>query len=331
MNPLRSTLVAILALGSLTAAAPASPPRGSVAPVVTLKDLSGESVSTSKFAGRAFVLVFGELGHEGTEHACEDVIAAIAEPRLTDAGVVPVLVVAHDVPAAQLKDEASQGHYPAIILHDPARLAFGAYRVMVLPSLVVVDAKGKVVYCMPGYLGRPKDLLSEAILTAAGKQTVAQFDQVLEARERGAPSPEVLKADRLVRLGAELSRHGMFDTAEARFKEALAASPGHVGATLGLGELLLRLDHLPEAEQCFKSLLAISPDSTDAQLGLAAIQVRRGGEHLAGAEAAVKALLDKNPSLPRARFLMGQICELRGDIPAAMAEYKAASKLLMER
>ncbi len=331
-NPLVASIVAaFIAVALIQSPLEAAPPRGSVAPPITLKDLSGETVSTTKFANKALILVFGELGNDGAKQACADVLDVLADPRLSGEPVVPILVIARDASPSQLKEEATQGRFPALILHDPKREAFGAYRVLVVPTLVVVDPKSKVVYSMPGYLQKSKDLLLEAVLTSVGKEPVAQFEQSIDPKAQNSPTPEVVKSDRLVHLGVELTKHGMYDIAELRFKEAIALVPGHVGATLGLGELMLKQNKLPDAERYFRSLLAGAPESVDALVGIATVQVRRGGDDLAAAETTLKPVIEKNPKLPKARFLIAQIHELRGDIPGAMAEYKVAAELLLER
>ncbi len=50
-NPLVASIVAaFIAVALIQSPLEAAPPRGSVAPPITLKDLSGETVSTTKFA-----------------------------------------------------------------------------------------------------------------------------------------------------------------------------------------------------------------------------------------------------------------------------------------
>ncbi len=321
-------LVALLI--GVAAPASGSPPRGSVAPPIILPDLSGHSVSTVQLAPRSLVLIFGELEHERVRQTCTDVLDVLADPRFAVDTVVPILVVARDAPVAELKEEAARGRFPAIILHDPGRRAFEAYRVLVLPTVVVVDGKGRVVYSFPGFLQRSKELLSDALLSATGKEPAEQFERAIEAGAAGA-APEFIRADRLANLGGELARHGLFEMAEARFSEATALVPGHVRATLGLGELMLTQDRLADAEPLFRAVLAAHPESIDAALGLAAVQFRRGGDSAAAAEAALRAIVDKDPSHPRARYLLGQVYERRGDAVGAIREYRKALELLLER
>jgi hypothetical protein len=319
-------LVCLLGAGH----APASPPRGSVAPPITLKDLNGQTVSTEKLAPRALVLIFGQISHEGVQQACADVLDSLSDPRLAGDVVVPILIVSQDAPPAQLKDEAVQGRYPAIILQDPKREAFGAYHVLVIPTIVVVDDKSKVVYSLPAYLQKSRTLLTESILTATGKESPEQFELSLDPK---APveTHESIRAERLVHLGHELTRHGLYEMAEARFTEATALVPGHTGAMLGLGDLMLRQDRLAEAEPLFRSVLAAHPDSQDAVLGMASVQLQHGGDDVVRAQESVQSLIDKDPQQPRARYLMGLIQERRGDTAAAAAAFKKAAELLMDR
>ena len=325
-------LAAAMLIGTLLnpASIAASPPRGSVAPPITLPDLSGTPVSTAKLAPRTLVLIFGELDHDGTRQACSDVLDVLSDPRFANDAVVPVMIIAQEAPDARLKEEAAQGRFPAVILHDPKRDAFGAYRVLVLPTVIVVDGKGKVVHSMPGFLRRSRDILTEALLTATGKEPEEQFERTIDPKAPDVPH-EAVRADRLVHLGAELTKHGLYEMAEARYTEATSLVPGHIGATLGLGELMLRQNRLTDAEPLFRSVLAVHPDSVDAALGIASVQLKRGGDDLPKAEAGVKAIIDKDPTQARARYLMGQIHEQRGEFAAAMAEYRKVAELLLDR
>lgn len=322
-------IMCLLACIAAAGTAAASPPRGSAAPPISLKDLDGQVVLTEKLAPRALVLVFGEMSHPGTREACADVMEVMSDPKFAGGVAVPILVVAQAAPPSQLKEEAAKGRYPPVVLQDSKREAFGAYHVLVIPTIVVVDGKGKVVYSMPAYLKKSKSLLTEAILTATGKESQEQFDQAVDPK---APSEthETVRADRLVNLGEELARHGLFEMAVARFTEATALVPGHVGATLGLGNLMLRQERLAEAEPLFRSVLATHPDSAEASLGIASVQIRRGDD-IDTAQATVQGIIDRDPKQSRARYLMGLIQERRGDTAAAAAQFKRAAELLMDR
>lgn len=321
-------LVVALASGG-SAMARQSPERGSIAPAITLKDSTGAAFSTASMTGKTLILIFGELDQDRTQQACTDVLNIMALRRFDSESVVPILIVAKAPPA--LNDESKARRTPRVVLQDLQREAFEAYHVIVLPTVVVVDGKGKVVYTLPAHLATFRELLTDSILCATGKMTEAEFEQAIGPQSSHGESPEQVKCDRLVRLGQELARHGMATDAEAKFREAISIQPGSTGARVALGNLLLDQDKLEGAAAQFRAVLEALPESTDAELGIAAVGVMQGGEELTRAEASLRSMLGKDPRLARARFLMGQIREKQGDCEKALAEYKAAAQIVLER
>jgi tetratricopeptide (TPR) repeat protein len=259
------------------------------------------------------------------------VLDVIAEARVEQGSVIPILVVAQDAEPGALKEEAARGRFPAIVLHDPKREAFGDYRVVVVPSVVVVDGHGKVTYAMPGILPRLREVLGAAILVAAGKEPADRIDRVVEGEAPPPASPEAVRAGRLANLGRELARHGLYEMAEARYSEAMALAPENVEARQGLGELMLKQNRPADAEPIFRSILAKHPDSAEAKLGLATARLERPGDDVADAETLVRDVMDKNSSDAKAHYLMGRIRERQSNASAAVVEYRRAAEILLQR
>lgn len=319
-------------LGCASAPAPAAlPPKGSEAPAVRLPDLDGTMVSTADLAPRALVLLFGELGHEGVKQAAAEVLDVLADPRIDRDSVVPLMILAQDAEPAALKDEAARGRYPALILLDRKREAFGPYRILVVPSVVVIDQRGRVVHAMPGFLPRFKELLSLAVRVAAGKEPAEKLDQALDPKSGAPAGPNAVRAARLVHLGTELARHGLLDLAAARYGDALALQPDSNEAKLGLGSLMLRLGRAEEAEALFRSVLAGEPGSTAALLGSAEARLAKGPDGASEAEPIVRGVIEKAPGDARAHYLMGRIREAKGAAAEAAADYRRAAEILLSR
>jgi hypothetical protein len=340
----RSTCTALTALllGTIMALAPgrtgnagtAGPPRESVAPRIALNDLHGAAVSTDQFSGRPLVLVFGDLGHDGCRQACAAILDELADELgggLDPSSALPILITAQAGVPAELRDQAAKGRFPPLILLDPSRDAFGAYRIVVVPTVVIVSSKGKVVHSMPGFIPRFQEILAESLLVANGRHTAADLDRCLGLTGDAAPDSESLRAARLVHLGDELVRHGLDEMAEARYTEALVLAPGNLEATIGLASLKSRLGKLDEAEALFREVLKSQAESVEASLGIAELNLSRGGEALARAEADLKALLESHPKLPRGHYLLGRLHEVRGRFQDAAAEYRAAVELLLKK
>ncbi len=329
LQPLVRAIVAVVAFGAAHLAA-ALPPRGSDAPPIALTALDGKAVSSADFANRPMVLLFGELNHDGVKRASADLLAVLAESKVAAEKPVAMLIIAQEAPPEKLKEEAAAGAFPSIILQDTKRDAFAAYHIMIVPSVVVIDTKGKVVHAMPGFLPRFREIIAEAILVAAGKKTEADLDRVLDPTKATAEAPSE-RVVRLVNLGRQLTQHGLYEMAQARFTEALAAEPGNVAAQLGLAELLMKQDRLADAEPLYREMLTRHPDSNDAALGMAALQIRRAtGDDIAKAEATLKEQLSKDMKVARTHYLMGQIYEKRGELPQAVASYRRAAELAMD-
>lgn len=333
-NPLGAIVASLtlLMVATLSPRAAALPPDGSKATPIQLKDLDGAMIRSADLAPRSLVLIFGELDNDSTRQACVETLDTLADPRVEQGALVPILIVAKDEEPAKLKEEAARGRFPALILHDPKRDAFGAYHVLVVPSVIVVNPKGTIVHAMPGFVSNFKPILTAAAQVATGKEPASKLAEALDPTASNvAQSPETVRAERLVRLARELTKHELYEMAEARYAEAIALAPALVDAKLGLANLLLRQNRANDAEPLFKSLLTTHPDLAEAQLGLSLVQIDRGGDELAVAEKSVKSVLEKDASNPRAHYLLGRIREKTGDIPGAAGEYRKAAEAALDR
>lgn|GEM_PF-1471959 len=330
-RPLCRTLaLVVFSLSAVAAPTPASahaPPNGSQAAAITLLDVEGREVDTAGLKPRSQVIIFGDLSHEGVRKACADVLDVTA--RHTHAADPPavLLIVQHESPE-QLRKEIAGGHLPELVLRDPDRTAFGAYRVLVMPTVVVVDPAGTVRYSMSGPVQYFQEKLSAALQLAAGKMTEEQFQRAISPDAPSATAGAT-RADRLTHLGHELVRHGLLELAEARFREAVTIAPDRVEPKLGLAGVLVHTGRLDEADAAYRDVAAAEAGSIDAAIGLATVQAMRGGESLDKADLAASELVARYPSSPRVRFLMGLVYERKGNWQAALGEYKRAAELLL--
>lgn len=302
-------------------------PRGVAAPPLALKDQNGTEVTNAALRGHIAVLVFGEFYHDTTRQACAQVDSVLQDPRLAGLPLVSVLIVTQE-----RQEGAALERLPARVARDPDRAAFGAYHVVVMPSLVVLDQQGRVVHTVAGAIPRLADLITDALLYAGGKLSAAAFE-----RSAGAPSeplptdPAELHASRLALLGRQLLRRGLDEMAAEKLREALQLDPKSAIAHEELGRLLLKQSRLPEAEAEFSAVLAVNPESVDAALGLAFVHTLRADGDLVAAEKAVRAVLARRPMLPRAHYLLGVVQERNHKTDEAAACFKKAAEFLLDR
>lgn len=324
---------------AIAAAAALAPPaiavthlkRGMVAPTFDLPTLDGPALRNTDLRNRTFIIVFGELYHDKTLEACEAIRQALADERLAEEPIATLLVVAQDATAAELQALVAEHDVRATVLHDTGRRAFGEYRVAVMPSVVVVDGKGRVVHAIGGYTARFRDILTDALLVATGKLSPEQFDQSLHPGSGEGPSEDELRAGRITQMARQLARRGLDEMAEEQYLEALRLAPDVAAARLGLGILLLHRKRLADAEAQFRQVLARQPQSVEAALGVAYVQTLRGGDELEQAEDSLHDLAAANPSEPRVQYLLGMIHQQRGEMEDAAASFRAAAEMMMTR
>jgi tetratricopeptide (TPR) repeat protein len=254
--------------------------RGAEAPAITLKDAAGRDFTQANLRDKVAVLIFGELYHDKTLEACAAVNAVVGDARLVGQPIVTVLVTAREIGAAADDGAARAGNdrLPAVIARDPDRKAYAAYQVAVMPSVVVIDPRGRVVYAVAGMVPRFADVLTDSLLFACGKLTGENLDRSLVLAPTTQASDFELRSQRTCLLARQLMRRGLDEMAAEKYREALEMDPRSAEAHLDLGMLLMKHQRLAEAEAQFRAVLKDQPNSMQASLGLAFVQVLRGGK-----------------------------------------------------
>jgi thioredoxin-like negative regulator of GroEL len=151
---LRTAALAAAAVLGLLAARPAAAQDigltpGTVPPEVTLEDLQGNDVALSRWVGRRPVLI------EFWAHWCEQCEAL--QPKLDAAarryaGRADIVIVAVGVNQTRRSviRHTSRHALPGTVLFDGAGRAVRAYRAPTTSYVVVLDARGRVVYTGAG-------------------------------------------------------------------------------------------------------------------------------------------------------------------------------------
>lgn len=80
---------------------------------------------------------------------------------------------------------------------------------------------------------------------------------------------------------AQLSQSGQPEQAKAAYDEVLAQNPGHLGANLGIAELLMQHNFLPASAQHWRNALAVDGSNFGARFNYARVLHRLGSFALA--------------------------------------------------
>ena len=319
--------VAIAVSVAVAMSALATPPRNSTPPAIKLNDLNGVQVSTADLAPRTLILIFGTLPHEGVQRVCTQVFDVVHDHRLLGEVVVPILIVPDLTVAHPRTADEMPSRFPAITLHDPDRDSFGAYKVLVVPTVIVVGPRGQIVHSIAGFNPRFREILTASLLYAAGRESQREFERIVDAKvqQTGASA---MRAARLTQMGDELMQAGLFGWAASRYSEACLLDPQNTAAALGAGTAMLRLRQFDDAQEKFTAVLSWTTQCPEAELGLAEVELRRGGD-TAGTVAKIRRVIEASPTYAAAHMLLGEVLEKQGDTAGASASFRRAAELAL--
>lgn len=304
---------------------------GDAMPRILLKDKHGQIFDTDRFRGETVVVLFGESDHIKTRQACEAISNALNHPDMLGHPLQWLLVLSKSSRLDDPQLSLNKYRLPPHVLHDINRKTFGDYRVVALPSLVVIDPEGKVVHAMSGMLPRFEDVAYDAMLVSVGHLTYEEFAVALDAIAEPPPSPEELRAQRLIHLAEQLTVRKMNVMAIAKFREALELTPDSFMARIGLGEVLLSEGKYELAKAEFTRANTIRPASIDASLGRALALARGDTDDYNSSLEIVQDVLKRHPDSARAHYVFGMLEEQRGEITKAAIQYRTAYEILFHQ
>jgi tetratricopeptide (TPR) repeat protein len=148
-------------------------------------------------------------------------------------------------------------------------------------------------------------------------------DEPARAVEALAPVVDRLPADSIERreaeqiLGLALFVTGRYAEAVPRLEATRRWAAGNQELAHALGQAYIQTRKPDAAREVFASLYRVPPDSAGAHLIAAQMMIRVELESQAEAELA--RALEKDPKLPNANLLLGQIALFRGRLPDAIA------------
>jgi Flp pilus assembly protein TadD len=248
-----------------------------------------------------------------------------------------------------IRAAATQAHSSAVVLLDEGLGAFNAYGTMAVPSSLVLDAAGRVVFMLAGYPTTMRSDLADAARKALGLPTAEELRPVREyvpknhglmyynfgrrllekGQEEKAVEQFLIAVERdpdfkkpYLELGLFHLRHGDVDQAREAFLKALAIDPHDAEASYQAAAANLRAGRLDDAAALFGEIAAEYPDRGGYALALALTQKYLGREEQYRAGVAkVAGLL---PPEPRVLNDLGAVAERRGDLPIAVDLYRRA-------
>jgi len=182
--------------------------------------------------------------------------------------------------------------------------------------------------------GRPRralELYREAVAFApedarAWYDLASAFQEAGDLKRSGEAAREALRRDEHNAeahnvLGIVLLGEGRPPQALEEFQKALAIDPRNARAYNNIGNVARAMQRMDESEQAFRRAIALAPVYPDPLNGLGALDIDRG--RYRDAVASFDKALELSPGYLEARLNRAVALQLGGDVPGAIAEYRA--------
>ncbi|MDF1552070.1 MAG: redoxin domain-containing protein [Deferrisomatales bacterium] len=223
-----------------------------------LDSLEGTSLRLTENLGpRATILLFWATWNSRSLEALRDLQQL--HTRFKDEGLTVIAVNVDAEGYAEGRRAAVSGvvqdlglSYPMLI--DGDLRVYDAYGVVSVPSIAVVDPKGKIAEVLPGYASTVRSEFHEKVLTALAMGTPSPEDRAPRVGTNGSRGA----ARRFLELGYVLQRTGRIEEATRHFTRAVAQDPFYKEACQALSTALQQAGRMDEAERVLAQLDGIA-------------------------------------------------------------------------
>lgn len=324
---------------------------GEPPPAFTLRGLDGaEHSSADILPGKVTVIVFWATWSPRSLEVLTDLATLAGELQGESFQAVAINAEHPEITRGdQEKIKELTAGSSALILLDDGLKSFSEYGTMALPSMLVTDKAGKVVFSMAGYPTTMRTDLPDAVKRALGlitEEEVAVVEeyvpknralmyynmgkrlyekgqeekaekQLLDSVER---DPEYVKSRLL--LGIIYKKTGRPDEALEQFQKVKELDPRDQEAVYQTAAITLTSKRFPEAEALFQELATEFPEREELTLGLALAHKYQGHEE--EYRKSRKQAADLYPAEARFYYELGSVAEAAEDLEEAVVLYRGA-------
>ncbi|MCF8056817.1 MAG: tetratricopeptide repeat protein [Desulfocapsa sp.] len=303
---------------------------GTPIPDLTLSGYKNEAdTSIHALAGKPMLFVFWGGDLEAKKKRTIKILKVVKDlsSYLKENGVVLIVVNAQNDTETIVNEVMEAAELSTSLYVDSSRTVYEKFGLYVLPSLLLVDAKGNV----SGGVGYSKDIaqrLRGEVDIMLGKKTHEELEAELNPEMKEVPQEEKL-ALRHMNMGITMKHKGMLDSAVRELQQALELNPKLAEARVELGCLYVEQDKLDEAIKELEAGLEQNSDLLNAEICLGKVSAKMGEVNEALAD--MQALVFRHGRNSDLHYLIGSLQEQLGSIDEAAKSYKKAYELLKQK
>jgi peroxiredoxin len=291
------------------------------------KNEAGTSIKAQ--AGKPMLFVFWGGDLEAKKKRTVKVLKVVKDlsSHLKENGVVLLVVNAQNDTEDTVMEVMDAADLTTSLYVDPGRTVYEKFGLYVLPSMLLVDAKGNI----SGGVGYSKDIaqrLRGEVDIMLGKKTHEELEAELNPEIKEIPQEEKL-ALRHMNMGITMKHKGILDSAVRELEKALELNPKLAEARVELGCIYVEQDKLDEAITELEAGLEQQPDLLMAEICLGQVSAKMGEVEEALAD--MQALVFRHGRNSDLHFLIGTLHEQLGSIDEAAKSYKKAYELLQRK
>lgn len=300
---------------------------GQKAPEFSTTDTDGSVFKFEHGQGKANLLLFLKFGQKKSELAFKDIDEVV---RKLDGGEIRVLVILDD-PSSGV-DLTPGSHLSKIdhkLLIDPDYKIWGKFGIIVFPSTVIVGKDDVVISVKAGYgydFIHSTLINSKIALGILDPSAAESIKQVTVLGNRGKKD----KTNRHLKMARMLMSKGRNEYAVQEFEKARGIDPNNIEIALELGELYCQMG---QADKAIGSVFELSVDRKSDRAKRSFIlgwAYRVKGDPVQAKKLLEEAIRD-DPRLVRGHYELGRVFEDEGELGKAVAAYRKALELLLEK
>lgn len=296
---------------------------GAPAPDFSAKTLEGKKLGLAELRGKGVVvLCFWATWSSRSPKILQD-LAALEKQYGPKGMVLWTVNVDHETFGAEdlkiIKEFLSTHGLNIRMVLDEHLNVFSLYGIISVPTTLVIDHEGKILFIQPGYPVEAKENLQAAV-----EKPLGLYVEKAAAPTRLAYQPQQ-NALLYYNMGKKLFNQGLADKALGPLQEANKRDPDYPAPYTFLGRVYLEKNEAAPAKEALKKAVALSPRDFEPALLLGTQLLKEG--NLKEAEPLLAAALKLEPSLPDTHQVYARLLSAQKKFKEAEAEIKQALDL----